>query len=106
MTVLTFRSKEEYLATLTDEPKAQNKPVATPTIKAATPQPKATAAPVVTPQPKMAAPQAAARKITPKKGENVTCRKCKRFSSDGHCTYGGWRVISPDRVRNCEHYEL
>ena len=104
MTVLKFTSKQDYLAYVEAE-KAQSKPVSSVIPQAATPQPKATAAPIiVTPQPKITAPQAAAQKITPKKTENVMCRKCKRFSSE-HCTYGNWRVISPDRVRNCEHYE-
>ena len=68
---------------------------------AAAPQPKVTAVPVAI------EPLAASRTIPAKKErcKGVTCRQCKNFAKEGHCTWGGWMVTSPDRVRDCEQYE-
>lgn len=110
MAVMKFTSKQDYLAYVKAE-EAKTKPVATPTIKAATPQPpKATAAHLTMPQAPRTTPQpqAAARKVSPercegKECERVTCTKCSNFK-DTHCTAQGFDPIMPESPRKCGYY--
>lgn len=45
------------------------------------------------------------QKTQPQKGAHVTCRQCKRFTKEGVCTFKGWKVETPDLDRICKHFE-